>query len=220
MSNAGGQREIVIVRTGTANTASVVAAAERLGLVPRLTTDGGLVREAPLAILPGVGAFGAAMEAIREAGLEETLRERLLAGRATLCICLGLQVLCEASEETPGVRGLGVIPATIGRFSNGLRVPQLGWNEVVPDAGCRLLTRGFAYYANSYRLSEQPAGWNVARTTHGSAFVGALERGKVLACQFHPELSGPWGLGLMRRWMESAESGRNTEAQRHRADDV
>jgi len=203
--HAGGQREIIIVRTGTANTASVVAAAERLGLAPRLTIDAVEVRDARLAILPGVGAFGAAMQAIREAGLENTLRERLLAGRPTLCICLGLQVLCEASDETPGVRGLGVISTTIGRFPDDVRVPQLGWNEVTPDAGCRLLTRGFAYYANSYRLAEPPAGWHVARTTHGSPFIAALERGHVLACQFHPELSGPWGLELIRRWMEAAE---------------
>ena len=205
-------REVIIVRTGTANTASVVAAVERLGLTPRLTTDVALVRDAELAILPGVGAFGAAMESIRAAGLEDVLRDRLIAGRATMCICLGLQVLCETSEETPGVRGLGVIPATIGRFADDVRVPQLGWNEVVPEDGCTMLTRGFAYYANSYRLASKPAGWTCAMTTHGTPFVSAVERGRVLACQFHPELSGPWGLGLIKRWVENV----TTETQRHR----
>ncbi len=205
-------RELIIVRTGTANTASVVAAIERLGLTPRLTTDVALVRDAELAILPGVGAFGAAMDAIRAAGLEDVLRDRLVAGRATMCICLGLQVLCETSEETPGVRGLGVIPATIGRFADDVRVPQLGWNEVVPEDGCGMLTRGFAYYANSYRLASKPAGWKCAMTTHGAPFVAAVERGNVLACQFHPELSGPWGLGLIKRWVERS----TTETQRHR----
>jgi imidazole glycerol phosphate synthase glutamine amidotransferase subunit len=203
---------LIIVRTGTANTASVVAAIERLGLTPRLTTDVALVRDAELAILPGVGAFGAAMDAIRAAGLEDVLRDRLVAGRATMCICLGLQVLCETSEETPGVRGLGVIPATIGRFADDVRVPQLGWNEVVPEDGCGMLTRGFAYYANSYRLASKPAGWKCAMTTHGAPFVAAVERGNVLACQFHPELSGPWGLGLIKRWVERS----TTETQRHR----
>lgn len=198
-------REVIIVRTGTANTASVVAAVERLGLSPRLTTDVTLVRDAELAILPGVGAFGAAMDAIRAAGLEDALRDRLIAGRATMCICLGLQVLCETSEETPGVRGLGVIPATIGRFADDVRVPQLGWNEVVPEDRCTMLTRGFAYYANSYRLATKPAGWRCAMTTHGTPFVAAVERGRVLACQFHPELSGPWGLGLIKRWVNGSE---------------
>lgn len=209
-------REVVIVRTGTANTASVVAAAQRLGLAPRLSTDSALVRDAELAILPGVGAFGAAMDAIRAAGLEDVLRERIGSNRATLCICLGLQVLCDASEETPGVRGLGVIPATIGRFGEDVRVPQLGWNEVLPEQGCTMLTRGFAYYANSYRLASTPAGWKCAMTTHGAPFVAAVERGRVLACQFHPELSGPWGLGLIKRWVESG----TTETQRRREESV
>jgi glutamine amidotransferase len=80
-------------------------------------------------------------------------------------------------------------------------VPQLGWNEVVPEPDCRLLRPGFAYYANSYRLESVPAGWSGALSDHGGSFVGALERGSVLACQFHPELSSRWGADLIESWL-------------------
>lgn len=96
---------------------------------------------------------------------------------------------------------MGVIEAKVTRFGDGVRVPQLGWNIVEPDAGSRFLRPGWAYFANSYRLETSPSGWMAASTDHGGRFVSAMERGEVLACQFHPELSGGWGLGLLERWL-------------------
>jgi imidazole glycerol phosphate synthase glutamine amidotransferase subunit len=118
-----------------------------------------------------------------------------------LAICLGLQILAEESEENPGVRGLGVLPATVTRFADGLRVPQLGWNRVAAGDGARLLEDGAAYFANSFKLDNVPPGWTGATADHGGEFVAALERGPVLACQFHPELSGHWGQTLIERWL-------------------
>ncbi len=89
-------------------------------------------------------------------------------------------------------------------FANGLRVPHLGWNRVTAGDGCSLLADGDAYFANSYKLDEVPAGWDGATTDHGGEFVAALERGTVLACQFHPELSGAWGQALIERWLAAA----------------
>jgi imidazole glycerol phosphate synthase glutamine amidotransferase subunit len=183
--------EVVLVRTGTANLASVAAALGRAGCAVRLTESPDEAGSAARLVLPGVGAFGA-------------VAERLRAGRPTLAVCLGLQLLAEASDESPGAHGLGVIKATVTALPEGVRRPQLGWNRVAAGPGCRLLTDGVAYFANSYKLDAIPDGWCGATTDHGGPFVAALERGAVLACQFHPELSGPWGQALVERWLAAA----------------
>ncbi len=202
-------RVVTVVRTGTANLASVRAALTRAGAEVVVTDDPDVVARAERVALPGVGAFGAAREGLA-GGLDAALVAWLEAGRPFLAVCLGLQLLAAASEESPGVEGLGVVPAQVTRFSGrgadgaALRVPQLGWNRVTPTAGARLLTAGFAAYANSYKLDAIPAGWEGATSVHGDPFVAAIERGPQLACQFHPELSGPWGAALLSRWMEVA----------------
>ncbi|PKN57852.1 MAG: imidazole glycerol phosphate synthase subunit HisH [Deltaproteobacteria bacterium HGW-Deltaproteobacteria-14] len=196
--------DVVIVRTGVANLASVLAGLRRLGVTPDVTTDAAAVREARAVVLPGVGAFGAGMAALHEHGVAAALIERAAAGRPLLAVCLGLQLLAASSDEAPGVAGLAVHDGHVARFPDTVKVPQLGWNEVTPDAGCRLLEPGYAYFANSYRLTDAPLGWAAARSDHGGPFVAALERGPILACQFHPELSGPWGLALLDRWLAAA----------------
>jgi len=193
--------EVLIVPTGTANTASVLAAFERLGVCPRLEDDAGVIADARYVVLPGVGAFEAAARRLDELGLREVLRERVEAQRPTLAICLGLQLLCTASEESPGAEGLDLVRGTVRRFAPELRVPQLGWNRVVPR-GCELIEPGDAYFANAYRLATRPENWTCATTDYGGPFASALERGPVLACQFHPELSGDWGARLLARWIE------------------
>jgi len=193
--------ETVLVGTGLANVASVTAAFQRLGVTLRPSVDPAVVAAAERVVLPGVGHFAPAMAAVREAGLVEVLRARVQAGRPTLGICLGMQLLCEASEEAPGEEGLGVVPGAVRRFGEGLRVPQRGWNRVRAEEGCRLLQGGAAYFAHSYRLVQAPPGWQVAWSDHGGPFVAALERGRVLGCQLHPELSGAWGLALLERWL-------------------
>jgi len=192
------------VRTGSANLASVVAALERAGRTPRLVEDADTVAPAERLVLPGVGAFGAVMARLVELGLVGTLTERIAAGRPTLAICLGLQVLAEGSEESPGVAGLGVVSGRVTRLPENVVVPQLGWNRVEADPGCRLLVDGAAYFANSFKLDSAPEGWSVAWSDHGGRFVAALERGAVLGCQFHPELSGAWGAALLERWLEAS----------------
>ena len=192
---------VVIVQTGAANLASMIAGLERAGGAARLAGSPAEVESASFAVLPGVGAFGPAMERLRAGGFDATLRRRIESGRPTLAVCLGLQLLCRESEESPGAAGLGLIDLPVQRFREDLRVPQMGWNRVAADPACRFLGRGYAYFANSYRLAEAPEGWTMALADHGGAFVAGLERGSTLACQFHPELSGPWGLDLLRRWL-------------------
>ena len=205
--------EVVIVKTGVANIASVVAAFDKLGAAGVLSDDPDRVYAADKVMLPGVGAFGAGMESLNSRGLSPALRERIAAGRSTICICLGFQLLCRDSEESPGVNGLGVIPESVGRFSDQVRVPHFGWNLVTPDAGCSIVQPGYAYFANSFRVlpadSLSRDGWQIARTGHDGEFVSAVERGAVVACQFHPELSGAWGQGLLSRWLQSNPADQN-----------
>ena len=194
-------REAVVCRTGTANLASVFAGLRRAGGAPRMASCPADLRAAERVVLPGVGAFGAAMAALAEDGMAAPLRQRLAEGLPTLAICVGLQLLARASEESPGAAGLGALEASVTPFPDGVRRPQFGWNEVVAGAGCRLLVSGHAYFANSYRLAAAPEGWHAALADHGGPFVAALERDAVVACQFHPELSGPWGVALIARWL-------------------
>ncbi len=194
---------VAIIRTGVANLASVVAAFDRLGVASEVTNDRELIATASHVMLPGVGAFGAGMAALRDSGIDVVLRERIAADKRTIAICLGLQLLCESSEETAGVVGLGIVPVPVRRFSDAhVKVPQLGWNRVeVPD-GARFLSSGHAYFANSFRVTDEVPGALVAHADYDGKFVAAFERGNLLACQFHPELSGPWGQALLRRWLE------------------
>ena len=161
-----------------------------------------MIEDASHVVLPGVGSFGATMAGLREAGLDAALAARVKDGRATLAMCVGLQVLFEASDESPAARGLAALAGRARRFPEAVRVPQFGWNRVTPEPGCRLLEPGYAYFANSYRVREAP-GCAIATAEHGGCFVAALERGRVLACQFHPELSGAYGHELIERWLEA-----------------
>jgi imidazole glycerol phosphate synthase glutamine amidotransferase subunit len=191
---------IVVLATGVANVASVRAAFVRLGLDVAIQRDAATVRTAERLVLPGVGAFGAAMAELHRHGLVEALRDRLAAGRATLAICLGLQLLGRGSDESPGVAGLGVVDAVAQRFPASVCTPQLGWNQVVPAPGSPIAA-GVAFFANSYRFVSAPPGWRTAVADHGGPFVAAMARGRVLACQFHPELSGSYGAAMLRRWV-------------------
>ena len=194
---------VVLVPTGAANLASVRAALGRAGASvrePQRATD---IDAAPFVVLPGVGAFAAARERLVARGYWEPLARRLRDGRPTLAVCLGLQLLTEGSDESPGIPGMGLVPGRVTRFPNGLRVPQMGWNRVEAPFGS-LLGDGSAYFANTYRLVDAPEGWAVTRSDYGGRFVAALERGGVLACQFHPELSGAWGRTVITRWLREA----------------
>lgn len=193
--------DVIVVPTGTANIASVLAAFGRLGVQAHVSTDPGRIGTASGVVMPGVGTFGAAIGEIDRIGLRQALLTRIEADMPTMAICVGFQMFAEASEESPDVRGLGIVASTMTRFPSSTTVPQLGWNMVKRSEHSRFVRSGWAYFANSYRLATAPEGWTPAMADHAGPFVAAIERGNVLACQFHPELSGRWGLETMDAWL-------------------
>lgn len=197
--------ELILIDTGVANTASITSALLRAGTQRvTVTNDPERIARAERVVLPGVGAFAAAMERLERDGLDQALRERVLVDRPLLAICLGLQLLGTASLESPRVRGLGIVDLVacpLDAAAGRLPRPQQGWNEVTADRKCRVLTDGWAAFANGYAFTEHPTGFGVATSDYGGRFVAGLERGALVACQFHPELSGEYGGGVLTRFL-------------------
>lgn len=206
---------VSLVPTGVANLASVAAAFQRLGSIVDVLEAPEQLESAARLVLPGVGSFASGMQALAKQQFIEPLRRRIAAERPTLAICLGLQLLCRSSEESPGIAGLGVLPVDVRRLAPPQpdssassaagqmrkRVPHLGWNRVRAAAGFAAAD-GEAYFAHSYYLPSVPADWTAAWCTYDETFVAAAQRGAVWGCQFHPELSGTWGGHLLRSWLQ------------------
>ncbi|WP_419160915.1 imidazole glycerol phosphate synthase subunit HisH [Candidatus Palauibacter sp.] len=203
-ARVAGPGEVGIVPTGVANLETVAAAFRRVGRTPRLLDSAAGIAGAAYVVLPGVGSFADGMAELRRRGWSDAIRRRVEERRPTLAICLGLQLLCAESEEAPSVPGLGCVPGRVVRPEGECRVPQLGWNRISAPAEAVFLRSAVLYFANSYRLEGGPHGWATAIGRHGSRFVAGFEHGGVLACQFHPELSGRVGTGLLNRWLERA----------------
>jgi len=156
-------------------------------------------------ILPGVGAFGDCMANLRQWGYVEPLRAWMAADKPLLGICLGLQMLCESSEESPGVEGFGVVPSPVVKFAGGpgLKVPQIGWTRVRRAPGrpeCPLFRDvpdgTYFYFVHSYYLPGA-AGWDAGLTDYGGEYASAVWRGRTAAVQFHPEKSQQAGLRML-----------------------
>ena len=174
---------------------SVRYAFEALGVEARVTRDAGEIRAARRVVFPGVGAAGSAMANLRAMGLESAVREAADVERPFLGICLGMQILFERSEEDGGTDTLGVLPGRVRRFPDdvpGCKVPQIGWNQV---NGGREYYFVHSYYAE---LGEFTAG-----TTEyaGVTFTSFVRKGRLWACQFHPEKSGRAGLALLKEFL-------------------
>jgi imidazole glycerol-phosphate synthase subunit HisH len=184
------------------NLRSVEKAFEHVGASAVITRDHGAVREAEGVVLPGVGAFPKAMEAVRELALDELMAERLAAGVPVLGICLGMQLLFERSSELAGAEGLGFLIGDVAPLdAPGLKIPQIGWNAVDWKRASRLsagLPDPCAFY-HVHSLAPRPAdaGDVLATAGYGGEFVTAVEREPVYGVQFHPEKSGPHGLQLL-----------------------
>ncbi|MEZ6095191.1 MAG: imidazole glycerol phosphate synthase subunit HisH [Pirellulaceae bacterium] len=196
---------IHIIDTGVANISSMQHAWIRLGFEPMLTTSAADVEKAKRVVLPGVGSFAAGMSCLRNLGMVDAVAERVEKNRPLFCVCLGLQLLCKSSEESPGTTGVGVVPVDVKRFPTEVSVPKLGWNRIQPQLTFEeqmQFSGGYAYFANSYRVEAIPSDWSTAISNYGGEFVAAYWKGNVLACQFHPELSSRYGQTWLQTWSE------------------
>ena len=202
---------VAIIDSGVANLAAVESALVALGVAYTITGDPKVALEASHVVLPGVGRFSAGLETLRRDGLDAAVREVHERGTPLLAVCLGMQMLGEGSDESPDTPGLGIVSGRFQRLPDSVRVPHLGWNQVSAGQNSGLPS-GTAAFANSYYLPNPPSGWSASWTTHGATFVSMLARGRTLACQFHPELSGAFGMKLIRDWLSGELQVRPDEA--------
>jgi glutamine amidotransferase len=198
---------VAVLDYGIGNLHSAQKALEKMGADARLTIDAGLVADADGVVLPGVGAFGACMRALRSVGLERPALEAVASGRPFLGICVGMQMLFERSEEDGDARGLGVIPGTVRWIPPGVKIPQMQWNrlEVRRTDDPMLADLGadpWVYFVHSlHGVPDDPA--VVAATCeYGVPLNAAFRLDNVFATQFHPEKSGPTGLQLLANFVQ------------------
>lgn len=198
---------VAIIDYDAGNIRSVEKAIRYLGKEAVVTSDPEKILAADRVILPGVGAFGDAMKRLHAMGLVEVIRQVAERGTPFLGICLGLQLLFEKSEESPGVAGLGLLQGEILRLPElpGLKVPHIGWNSLkYPNPG--RLFRGipedsYVYFVHSYYLKAQDEGIVTATTEYGTLVHASVESGNLFACQFHPEKSSETGLTILENFL-------------------
>ena len=199
---------IAVLDYGIGNLRSAEKALQHLGVDAALTTDPEVARQAAGVVLPGVGAFGRCMEQLRESGLEPVVHEAVEAGKPFLGICIGMQMLFDASEEAPGVKGLGIFAGEVRRVRTTQRLPHMGWNTLTIRHGSILfdgLDNGsWLYFVHSYAPVPDDESVVAATTDYDGPVVAAVERGPLWATQFHPEKSGAVGLALLGNFVAAA----------------
>lgn len=202
---------IGIIDYDAGNLRSVEKALQYLGKETIVTRDPEQIRKADKVILPGVGAFGDAMKKLQEYHLDTLIHEIADSGKPLLGICLGLQLLFEESEESPGVEGLGILEGKIRRIpeGEGLKVPHIGWNSLHLEHNGRLFRNipenSYVYFVHSYYLEAKDPEIVKASTEYGVHIHASVEKNNLFACQFHPEKSSETGLQILKNFAEMEE---------------
>lgn len=204
---------IGIIDYGAGNIKSVEKALVLLGEEPVVTSDPDTLLKADKVVLPGVGSFGTAMENLNRLGLSDVIRKITDAGTPFLGICLGLQLLFESSEESPGVQGLSILPGKILRIpeAEGLKIPHMGWNSLKVSKSSRILghlgEEPYVYFVHSYYLKADDESIVSATTQYGVTIHAAVECGNIFATQFHPEKSSDVGISILKSFVELGNGG-------------
>ena len=199
---------IAIIDYDAGNLKSVEKALIKLGTEPVVTRDASLILQADKVILPGVGAFGEAMEKLHSFGLVDTIYKVVEQGTPLLGICLGLQLLFEYSEEKEGCKGLSILKGGIKRIPDapGLKVPHMGWNSLTVKENAKLFRNlpadPYVYFVHSYYLQAEDPEVVAATAEYGVTVHASVEKDNVFACQFHPEKSGETGLTILKNFVE------------------
>lgn len=198
---------VAIIDYGAGNLQSVKKALDYLGYENVVTQDRDVIESASHIILPGVGSFGDAMASIRERNLEDIIKNAASGKKPFLGICLGLHLLFEESDETPGVKGLGILKGKIKTIpkDNGLKVPHIGWNSVSLKQNdgifANVKDNSYFYFVHSYYLTDAEPEIVAGTTEYGVEIECAVQKGLVCATQFHPEKSSEAGLQLLKNFM-------------------
>lgn len=198
---------IAIIDYDAGNIKSVEKAFQFLGEEAVLTRDRNVILNADGIVLPGVGAFGDAMEKLHRYGLVAVIHEAVEKKIPFLGICLGLQLIFERSDESPGVEGLGLLKGEILHIpeESGLKIPHIGWNSLKFHGKGRLFggleESAYVYFVHSYYLKAEDEGIVTAVTEYGTAIHASVEQGNLFACQFHPEKSSDTGLKILRNFI-------------------
>lgn len=197
---------IAIIDYGAGNLQSVKKAFDFIGAESVITDNPEIINACDRILLPGVGSFGDAMDSMAKSGLVETVKQNALSGKPFLGICLGLQLLFEESEESPGVKGLGIFKGKIKKFSSdmGLKIPHIGWNslEIKQKDGIfkNIPENSYVYFVHSYYLHAEDKNDIATVTNYGIDFHSAVGKNNIFATQFHPEKSGDVGLQILRNF--------------------
>jgi imidazole glycerol-phosphate synthase subunit HisH len=203
---------IAVVDYGIGNLRSAEKALQHVDAHAGLTSDVREIETADAVVLPGVGAFGACMRALRASGLEAATKSAATDGRPFLGICVGMQMLFDGSDETPDVTGLGVVPGRVTLLPRTVRLPQMGWNTLDVSIGSRLGAHlpdpAWLYFVHSYAPEPEDDGVVAAWCDYGRRFAAAVEIGPLWATQFHPEKSGDVGMRMLRNFVEAVASPR------------
>ena len=199
---------VAIIDYDAGNIKSVEKALLHLGEEVMITRDREKILNSDKVILPGVGAFGDAMEKLRSYGLDKVIYEVVEKKIPFLGICLGLQLLFEKSDETPGVKGLGILPGEVLRIPDkeGLKIPHMGWNSVKIKENARIFKDvpqdSYVYFVHSYYLKAGREEDVAATTEYSTLIHAAVEHDNVFACHFHPEKSSEIGLKILKNFVE------------------
>ena len=199
---------IAMIDYDAGNIKSVEKAMQYLGKEAVITRDRDTILNAEKVILPGVGSFGDAMNKIRQYDLESVIHEVVAKGTPFLGICLGLQLLFEKSEESPGVQGLSILKGEIVRIPKGeyAKIPHMGWNSLELKNNGRLFkgieNGAYVYFVHSYYLKAEEEEIVKAVTFYNTCIHASVEKGNVFACQFHPEKSSTVGLSILKNFVE------------------
>ncbi len=197
---------IAIIDYGAGNLQSVKKALDFIGAENVITDNPETINSCDKILLPGVGSFGDAMDSMSQKGLVETVKENALSGKPFLGICLGLQLLFEESEESPGVKGLGIFKGKIKKFPNdmGLKIPHIGWNSLEIRQNDTLFKdipeNSYVYFVHSYYLHAEDESDIATVTNYGIDFHSAVGKDNIFATQFHPEKSGDVGLQILKNF--------------------
>ena len=202
---------IAVIDYGVGNLFSVEKALSAVGAEADVTRDGARIQSAEKILLPGVGAFGDCMKNLEATGLIPLLKEEAEKGKPLLGICVGLQILFEGSEESPGVPGLGILPGMVRKIhAPGLKIPHMGWNSLAVKERAGLWEglgdSPYVYFVHSYHAVPEDPAIITATASYGEELTAAVANGNILATQFHPEKSGDVGLKILQNFVSQSQS--------------